>query len=70
MSIPNLPQNIEDWILFLGVLLFVVIDLILLFLNITIGESLNASEASLVPNKDNPRILAGVRHIILIKIPD
>ena len=48
-------QNMQDWILGLGVLVFVIIDLILLFLNITIGEALGASTAVLVPNRDNPR---------------
>lgn len=48
-----------------GVLLFAVIDLVLLGLNITIGEILGTSEATIVPNKDNPRTVIGVRHDII-----
>ena len=47
----------------LGVLSFVIIDLILLLLNITIGEALGTSEAVIVPNKDNPHTITGVRII-------
>ena len=50
----------QDWVLGLGVLVFVTIDLILLFLNITIGEVLGASTAIHVPNRDNPRTVTGV----------
>ena len=41
--------------------MFVTIDLVLLTLNIIIGEALGASEAVLVPNKDNPHTITGVR---------
>ena len=50
----------QDWVLGLGVLVFVIIDLILLFLNITIGEALGASTAVCVLNRDNPRTVTGV----------
>ena len=41
--------------------MFVTIDLVLLTLNVIIGEALGASEAVLVPNKDNPHTITGVR---------
>ena len=50
----------QDWVLGLGVFVFVVIDLILLFLNITIGEVRDMSKAILIPNKDNPHSVTGV----------
>ena len=58
-------QNVQDWILAFGVLVFIVIDLTLLFLNLTAGEILGASEAVLVPNKDKPRTVTGVRLYIM-----
>ena len=54
-------QNIEDWILALGVLVFVIIDIILLLLNATITETLGLSMAISIPNRDNPRTVTGVR---------
>ena len=54
-------QNIKDWVQMFGVLMFITIDLVLLTLNIVIGEALGVSEAVLVPNKDNPHSTAGVR---------
>ena len=46
----------------LGILLFVMIDLILLLLNTVISETVEPSrELVLVPNKENPRTVAGVR---------
>ena len=54
-------QNIEDWILALGVLVFVIIDIILLLLNATITETLGLSMAIPIPNRDNPRTVTGVR---------
>ena len=45
----------------LGILVFIVIDLVLLSLNVIIGEVLGASKVLLVPNKENPRTVAGVR---------
>ena len=54
-------QNIKDWVQMFGVLMFVTIDLVLLTLNIIIGEALGSSEAVLVPNKDNPHSIVGVR---------
>ena len=59
-------QNIQDWILAFGVLVFIVIDLTLLSINLTAGEILGASEAVLVPNKDKPRTVTGVRLYIII----
>ena len=61
MTIILLLQNIKDWVQMLGVLMFVTIDLTLLTLNIIIGEALGTSKAVLVPNKDNPHTLTGVR---------
>lgn len=55
-----LMQNIQDWVLALGVLVFVVIDILLLVLNLIISEALSQSELSMVPNRDNPRTVTGV----------
>ena len=55
-----LMQNIQDWVLALGVLVFVVIDILLLVLNLIISEVLSQSELSMVPNRDNPRTVTGV----------
>ena len=59
--IEQILQNIKDWVQMLGVLMFVTIDLVLLTLNVIIDEALGASEAVLVPNKDNPHTITGVR---------
>ena len=53
-------QNIQDWVLAVGVLVFVVIDILLLVLNLIISEALGQSELSVVPNRDNPRTVTGV----------
>ena len=53
-------QNIQDWILALGVLVFVIIDIILLLLSTTITETIGQSMAIPVPNRDNPRTITGV----------
>ena len=53
-------QNIEDWILALGVLVFVIIDIILLFLYTIITESIGESMVIPVLNRDNPRTVTGV----------
>ena len=55
-------QNIKDRVLALGILVFVIIDVILLCLNTTITETRGSSMAMvLVPNRDNPRTVTGVR---------
>ena len=59
-----LNQNVEDWVLALGILVFIVIDLVILSLNVIIGEALGALKVILVPNKENPRTVAGVRQQI------
>ena len=52
----------------LGILLFVMIDLILLLLNTIISETMEPSRVVLVPNKENPRTVAGVRiHVFVSK---
>ena len=63
-------QNIEDWALILGILLFVLIDLILLLLNTIISETTEPSrKLVLVPNKENPRTVEGVRiHCLCVNI--
>ena len=53
-------QNIQDWVLAVGVVVFVVIDILLLVLNLIISEALGQSELSVVPNRDNPRTVTGV----------
>ena len=53
-------QNIQDWVLAVGVVVFVVIDILLLVLNLIISEALGQSELSVVPNRDKPRTVTGV----------
>ena len=53
-------QNIQDWVLALGVVVFIVVDILLLVLNLIISEALGQSKLSVVPNRDNPRTLTGV----------
>ena len=53
-------QNIQDWVLAVGVVVFVVIDILLLVLNLIISEALGQSELSVVLNRDNPRTVTGV----------
>lgn len=53
-------QNIQDWVLAVGVVVFVVIDILLLVLNLIISEALDQSELSVVPNRDKPRTVTGV----------
>ncbi len=53
-------QNIQDWVLAVGVVVFVVIDILLLVLNLVISEALGQSELSVVPNRDNIRTVTGV----------
>ena len=45
----------------LGILVFIVVDLVLLLLNLITGEALGALKVLLVPNKENPRTVTGVR---------
>ena len=45
----------------LGISMFIVVDLVLLLLDHIIGEALGASKVILVPNKENPRTVTGVR---------
>ena len=45
----------------LGVLAFIIIDLIILIIYVGIEEGLNSAKVVLVPNKENPRTVAGVR---------
>lgn len=53
-------QNLRDWVLALGVLAFIIIDLIILTIYIGLEEGLNSGKVVLVPNKENPRTIAGV----------
>ena len=57
-------QNIQDWVLAVGVVIFVVIDILLLVLNLIISEAVGQSELSVVPNRDNPRTVTGVSTLI------
>ena len=60
-------QNIRDWVMALGVLVLVVIDLILLILYISINYHLGY-DVVLIPNRDRPRSVSGVSRSILIKL--
>jgi hypothetical protein len=53
-------QNIQDWVLAVGVVVFVVIDILLLVLNLVISEALGHSELSVVPNREKLRTVTGV----------
>ena len=48
----------------LGVLIFIMVDILLLSLNSIIGEVWESTEVDLVPNKDHPRTLTGVRVVL------
>lgn len=57
-------QNIQDWVLAFGVLVFVFIDILLLVFSLAVSEGLGHSELSAVPNRDIPRTVTGVsKHV-------
>ena len=53
-------QNIKDGVLALGILVFVIIDIVLLILSTALTEIVGQSMVILVPNRDNPRTVTGV----------
>ena len=53
-------QNIQDWVLVLGVSVLVTVDVFLLILNIVISKAMGQYQAVLVPNKDQIRTVSGV----------
>ena len=55
-------QNLRDGVLALGVLAFIIIDLIILIIYTGLEEGLNSGKVVLVPNKENPRTTTGVSY--------
>jgi hypothetical protein len=52
-------------VLALGVLAFIIVDLIILTIYTGLEEGLNSGKIVLAPNKENPRTIAGVSNIII-----